>query len=71
MSAIYSFSDCLKRMKVARTAAAVEIEMLNIFDTSKRLHKKDPFLFFDTQRNAFDDENKAVREALTLQDRCE
>jgi hypothetical protein len=45
MSIIYSIRDCLKRMKVARTVRAVELQMLNIFDTPKRPDKTDPLIF--------------------------
>jgi hypothetical protein len=36
-------------MKVARTGDAVKPQILDTFDTSKRLHKENPFVFVDTQ----------------------
>jgi hypothetical protein len=48
-SVLYSIRDRLKRMKVARTACAVELQMLNVLYSLKCLDKKDPLVFYDTQ----------------------
>jgi hypothetical protein len=41
--------DCLKMTRVAKTGRAVEIKMLNVFDSPECLDKKDPLGVYDTQ----------------------